>query len=403
LKKVLISLLIVVVAAAIWFNKRRSDIPQVPFAKVIRQIISNTLTTNGRVEPIESVDVRVDVRAIVKSLPVHQGDKVKKGQLLAQLSQPGVAEELAAAEARVAQARAELEGLRAGGRGQDLADIEGSVNRLRVQREAAQKNLDALNRLLQANAATRFEVDQAAQTVRDLDSQIEGLRQRRSALVGKTDIAASEARLREAEANAQLARTHAAENAVYSPMTGVLYSLQARVGAYLQAGDLIGTVGVLNPVRIRVYVDEPDLGRVSSGEPVRITWDAVPGKEWNGTVEKRPSEVIALGTRQVGEVLCTVPNPDRELVPGTNVNAFILTQVIPNALTIPKSAVRRDNGVGVYVLNQGTNTVRWQPVKTGASDALRVEIVSGLSESDVVALPSDAQLRNGLQVKPEIQ
>ena len=118
----------------------------------------------------------------------------------------------------------------------------------------------------------------------------------------------------------------------------------------ISAEASIASIGKLNPGRVRVYVDEPELGRVSPGETVRITWDALPGKEWMGVVEKRPTEVIALGTRQVGEVLCTVDNPMRELVPGNNVNAFILTQVVNNALTIPKAAVRRDGGIGVFIL-----------------------------------------------------
>jgi HlyD family secretion protein len=178
--------------------------------------------------------------------------------------------------------------------------------------------------------------------------------------------------------------------------------LPAPEGAYLNAGDPVGSVGKLDPVRVRVYVDEPELGRVAPGEAVRITWDALPGKEWTGTVEKRPSEVVALGTRQVGEVLCTINNPNRELVPGTNVNAFILTQVVANALTIPKTAVRRENGIGVYVLEKD-NTVKWQSVKTGVSDALRVEVVSGLHDGDAVAQPSDRPLKDGMKVVPEIQ
>jgi HlyD family secretion protein len=139
------------------------------------------------------------------------------------------------------------------------------------------------------------------------------------------------------------------------------------------------------------------LGRVSPGESVRITWDALPGKEWKGTVEKRPSEVISLGTRQVGEVLCTIDNAARELVPGTNINAFILTQVVNNALTIPKEAVRRDSGIGVFVL-QPDSTVKWQQIRTGASDALRVEVVSGLKDGDQVAEPTDVTLKSGMKV-----
>ena len=403
MKKALLVLVIVAAAvAAVWAYRQQSDAPQVPFAKVTRQTISNTLSTNGKVEPIEYVDVRVDTSALLKRVLVRQGETVRQGQLLAELSQPGVAEELASAEARTAQARAELATLQAGGRGSEIAEIEGSASRLRAQRDAAQRNLESLERLVQANAATKFEADQARQTVRDLEAQIQSLGTRRTALVGKGDLAAAQARVQEAEASIRLAKVHSAQNAIYAPMSGTVYDLPARAGAYLNAGDAICSIGKLEPVRVRVYVDEPELGRVAAEEPVRITWDALPGKEWTGTVARRPSEVVALGTRQVGEVLCTVENPGHDLVPGTNVNAFILTQVVQNALTIPKAAVRRESGVGVYVLDKGSNTVRWQIVKTGASDALRVEIVSGLGDNDLVAQPTDQPLKSGQKVNPVI-
>jgi multidrug efflux pump subunit AcrA (membrane-fusion protein) len=116
-------------------------------------------------------------------------------------------------------------------------------------------------------------------------------------------------------------------------------------------------------------------------------------------VASRPSEIIALGSRQVGEVLCTIDNPGRELAPGTNVNAFILTQVVDGALTIPKAAVRRDNGVGVFVL-QADGSVRWQAVTTGISDALRVEIMTGLKDGDAVVQSTDVALKSGDLVTP---
>jgi HlyD family secretion protein len=404
LKRVLIALVLVAVAAvAFWAFRRQSDAPSVPFAKAVREKISNTLSTNGKVEPVDYVDVRVDTSGLLQRLLVHQGDSVRAGQLLAELSQPGVAEELATAEARAAQSRAELGTLRAGGRSAELAELDGSTARLKSQKDAAQRNLASLERLVQANAATKYEADQARQVVADLDAQLNSLGQRKFSLVGKGDLAAAEARVREAETAIQLARVHTRQNSVVAPMAGIVYSLPARPGMYMNAGDAVASVGKLDPVRVRVYVDEPELGRVAAGQPVRITWDALPGKEWNGTVAKRPTEVIALGTRQVGEVLCAVENPLRELIPGTNVNAFILTQVVQNALTIPKASVRRDSGVGVYVLENLTNTVRWQMVTTGASDALRVEIISGLKEGDLVAQSTDVPLKGGAKVVAIIQ
>jgi HlyD family secretion protein len=184
-------------------------------------------------------------------------------------------------------------------------------------------------------------------------------------------------------------------------MAGTVYDLPAREGAYLNVGDPVASVGKLDPVRVRVYVDEPELGRIAVGEQVRITWDALPGRQWDGEVDRKPAEVVALGSRQVGEVLCTIGNPGGELTPGTNVNAFILAEVVQDALTIPKTAVRRDNGTGVFVLNGGV--LKWQPVKTGVGDALRIQVVSGLRQGEAVAEPSDLALKDGMAVDPTYQ
>jgi HlyD family secretion protein len=401
LKKLLALIVVIAAALSLWFYLKRSDAPQIPFAKATRQTISNVLSTNGKVEPADYIEVRVESPGLVKRITVHAGDAVRKGQVLAELSEPDLQQELDAAMAREAQARADLQTFQAGGRSADTAELEGSLNRLKSDRDAAQRNLDALQRLLAKQAATPFEVEQARQSVKSLDVQIQSLRQKRAALVGKGDLANAEARVQEAEANVRLTRNRITQDTILAPMSGVVYDLPARAGSYLNAGDPVASIGQLDPVRVRVYVDEPELGRVAAGQSVRITWDAQPGKEWTGTVEKRPTEVIALGTRQVGEVLCTVQNPMRELAPGTNVNAFILTQVVPNALTVPKAAVRREGAIGVFVL-QKDNTVKWQPIVTGASDALRVEVVKGLADGDEVAQPSDQTLKNGAKVTPAI-
>jgi HlyD family secretion protein len=399
LKKAVVAVLVFAAALAAWVLTRKPEAAPVSFYQATRETISNVLSTNGKVEPREYVEVHAETTGLVKRLLVQNGDTVRKDQILAELSEPGIEQELDAATAREAQARAELQTLQAGGRPIDTADIEANLTRLRTQREAAQRNLESLERLRQKQAATAYDVDQARQAVKNLDVQIQSLGERRSALVAKGDVAAAQARVGEAEANVQLSKTRAAEDVIRAPMAGTIYDLPVRADSYLNPGDAVASIGQLDPVRVRVYVDEPDLGRVAPGENVRITWDALPGKEWTGTVEKRPTEIVALGSRQVGEVLCTIANPGRELVPGTNVNAFILTQVVKNALTIPKEAVRRENGVGVYLL-QPNQSVKWQPVTTGASSSLRVEILSGLKDGDRVAGPSEQPLKDGQKVNP---
>jgi HlyD family secretion protein len=403
LKKIILPiLLLLALAGAWWIYQIKSQPPSVPFAKAVRQKISNNLSTNGKVEPEDYTEVHADVQGIIRRLTIHQGDTVTQGQVIAEISQPGVEEELQSAEARAAQARADLSTLTAGGRSADLAEIDGNVAVLRQQRAEAQAAVDSLDRLVKKQAATAYELKQAQNAVADLDARIQATEKRRPLLVNKGDIDSAQARIREAEAAIALAKTHIGQNTIAAPMSGLVYDLPARAGTYLHPGDLLGSIGKVDPVRVRLYVDEPELGRVAIGQPVRITWDAKPGQEWTGTVQKLPTQIIALGARQVGEVLCTINNKGHDLIPGTNVNAFILTQVVDSALTIPKTAVRRERGAGVYVLEKD-DSVKWINITTGASDALRVEVTGGLSEGDSVMLPSDLTIHDGDKVARKIE
>ena len=112
-----------------------------------------------------------------------------------------------------------------------------------------------------------------------------------------------------------------------------------------------------------------------------------------------PTQIVALGTRQVGEVLCLIDNRQGQLLPGTNVNVEILAKVVNDALTLPKEAIQHQNGeTGVFVLNG--QSVEWKQVTLGVANSTRTQ-VEGLRENDAVALPSDKPLKNGMPVNPQ--
>ena len=200
---------------------KRSDVPQVPFAKTTRETISNVLSTNGKVEPAEYIEVRVETPGLVKRVLVHAGDSVRKDQMLAELSEPGLQQELDAATARRGSgARRTCKHCRPAEKAPTRRNSKVLLNRLKADRDAAQRNLEALQRLLAKQAATAFEVEQARQSVESLDVQIQSLQQRRAALVGKGDIASAEARVQEAEANVALARGRMRQDIIRAPMGG---------------------------------------------------------------------------------------------------------------------------------------------------------------------------------------
>ncbi|HUO27859.1 MAG TPA: efflux RND transporter periplasmic adaptor subunit [Bryobacteraceae bacterium] len=384
-----------------WLVYHRSNQePQVPVAKVIRETLVSTLPTNGKIEPIEWQAVRVEKAGLIVKVPVQEGQMVSVGAPLAILSDTGLQADLDAAQARVAQARADLGVIDQGGKQLELTTIESDLARQRAQQAHDQKELASLERLAAKQAAAPVEVDEMKTKVQASQMAIDALEKRRAALVTASDKTVALARLRDAEAAVELARSRIAETIIRAPIPGVVYSLAARPGAYLSAGDLVANVGQVDRVRVRVYVDEPELGQIREGEPVTINWDALPGRSWEGTVERTPANIVPLGSRQVGEVLCTIENPGRVLLPGTNVDVHIRTDKVPNAFTIPKECLRRDaNGVGVFVLRGGR--LAWQAVSTGASSVTRVQIRQGLAEGDEVVLPTDLILHPGEAVVPK--
>ncbi len=382
-----------------WVVARGTRPAEVPFTRAIRETIVSTLNTNGKVEPIEWAAAHAEIGGPIAQVHVERGQTVRKGQLLVTISLPQVHADIASAQARIEGARAELERLNQGGRATDRAEIESGITRAKSELANAQKEYATLQRLVAKNAATKADLEIARQAVEKAQQQIQSLEGRRSALVSDPDKAAAEARLQEALSGANAATQRLAMGEVHSPVSGILYRLDVKAGGYLNPGDLIAEIGRLNQLRVRVYVDEPDLGRVERGMPVTITWDAMPNRQWKGFVEKVPLQVVPLGTRQVGEVICTIDNPDLTLIPGTNVNAEIRSKAAENAITVPKEVIRRQGSqLGVFSLDG--EKLAWRPVRSGISSVTRVQIVEGLKEGDPVALPVEKTLKAGEEVRP---
>ena len=395
----LLWLLIPVLVLLGWLVARSSTPPEVPFTKATRETLVSTLNTNGKVEPVESAAVRAEGSGVIESIHVERGQAVVQGQLLVTLNSRQAQTELSSAQSKIAQATAELETVSSGGRAAEQAEIESGLARAHADLANARREQETLQRLVEKKAATQAELTAARQAMQRAELQIQALELKRKSLVTDPDRKAANARLQEAQNGASVAMQRIAMAQVRSPMAGIVYSLEVKAGAYVNPGDLIAQVGRLSQLRVIVYVDEPELGRVQKGMPVTITWDALPGRQWKGKVEKAPLQVVALGTRQVGEVICTIENPDLGLIPGTNINAEIRSAVVENAVTLPKEALRRQ-GSETGVLKLEDNRVVWRKVRIGVSSVTRVQILEGVSEGDAAALPVDRQLRTGEEVTP---
>ena len=395
----LVLLLIVAGAlATMWMLASwKNQPPDVQFVKAARGTISSAVPTNGKVEPIEWATARAERAGAVQKILIQRGQQVARDAPLVELDASDAQADRATAQARIAQIRADLEVIDRGGRATDLAEITSGLERAHLDLDTAQKDYEKLARLEKKQAAAPVEVSAARTRVEHAQLQIRSFEQKRGALVAPSDRTAAQARLHDAEAAAALADQRIRQSVVRAPIEGTVYQFDLKPAAYLNPGDVVASIGLLNRVRVNVYVDEPDVGSVAKGMPVVITWDAMRGRQWKGEVDKTATQIVALGTRQVGEVVCVIQNPDRDLLPGTNVNVEILSRVVENALTIPKEALRHERGeTGVFVL--AGDRIVWKKVTTGIGNTTRTQ-VEGLNDGDAVALPSDKPLRDGMPVR----
>jgi len=402
MKKFAILLIVPAMLLLWWAASKRDSAQTVRFAKVTRQIIQSTIPTNGKVEPVEWATARAVSSGVVDTILIQRAQEVAAGQTLVTMNRVEAQAALDSANARSQQFKAELSVQAAGGRSADLAEVENNLSAAKLQQDIARRNVDSLSRLVASQAATKFELATAEDTLAKAKIQVETYEARRRTLVSSADRAITEAKLRDAEAAGDLARHRLALDSIKAPISGTVYQFDLKPGAYLSPGDLVATIGQLNQVRVRVYVDEPELGRVEMADPVVITWEGRPDQRWQGKVDHLPSQIVPLGTRQIGEVLCLIDNPDHDLLPGTNINAEIISKVVKDALSIPKQALRYESrGKGVYKLVG--DQLAWQEVKVGVSDVNEIQILSGLKAGDEVALPGDADLREGRRVKAILQ
>ncbi|MGD0164081.1 MAG: efflux RND transporter periplasmic adaptor subunit, partial [Candidatus Sulfotelmatobacter sp.] len=354
---------------------------------VERGPIRSLISTNGKVEPIQNFEAHSPVPTTVKRLFVKEGDHVRQGQLLLQLEDADLRSQAARAQAQMKSAQADQSDLDTGGTREELLTLDSQLAKARNARDAAQRNLDALRRLQQQGAASAGEVKQAEDALQRAQADATLLEQKKKDRYSQPEVAKVQAQGAEARAAYDAAEDALRKSSVRAPFDGIVYALPVKQGAYVQTGDLLLQEGVLSHMLVRTFVDEPDIGRLAPGQKIEVTWDALPGRIWNGTVSTIPSTVKLRGARNVGEVTCTIDNKDLRLLPNVNVGVTVITAEHSSALTLLREAVRMDD-TKPYVFQIVDGELKRREVEVSLQNLTQVEITSGLSEHSVVVLSS---------------
>jgi HlyD family secretion protein len=369
-------------------------------APVSYQDLKQLVPTNGTVMPTNEFQARAFWPGIIDKVYVELGDKVKPGQMLVSMKDPFANSRMTAANAALQGWQLSVENIRNGGSKGDRIDLHGNLAHAQLTQADAAKSLAALKQLQKRGAASAAEVDAAGQKLQAANATLQTLKEKGTEPYSASDLRNATAHLADAQANVDSARIQFKNANISSPMAGTVYSIKVVAYDWVPVGADLVRVANLNDVEIRAYFDEPEIGKLVAGQPVKIVWDGRPDRTWHGHIKQAPIAAMALGPRSVGECIIGVDDAKEDLLPNTNVMVTVTIQQHLHVLTVPRGALHTD-GPENYVYRVVDGRLRRTPVDTSIVNLDRAEITRGLAENDLVALNTadNRELRDGLPIR----
>ena len=356
-------------------------------AKVERGDLAKSVVATGKVEPITKVEIKSKASGIVKKLYVDAGDRVKKGQLLAELDKEEIA-------ARVAQAKAQAEASEASLKGTE-ADLE------RAKVDAEGPDVPMLKRAYDRAQGMAKEGVVSASALDDAQKNYELALNKQN--VAKAQLQVLRAKI--GQAQAQVAQDHAnlkqleeqlSYTNIISPIDGIILSRDVEVGDAVSSilvlgstATLIMTEGDTSEVYVKGKVDESDIGKVYMGQPARIKVESFKDKSFNGKVTKISPMGVEKDNVTTFEVRVSINNPGGELKAAMTANAEIILEEHKNVLQVAEGAILydKDKKASVEIPDEkAKDGKRKIALNIGISNGAKTEVLSGLKEGDQVVL-----------------
>jgi HlyD family secretion protein len=313
----------------------------VTLAPVVRADLLVRVLCDGRLEPPEGGEIRVAEGGTVAAIAVHEGDRVRRGQLLLRIADPDL-------DGRARDARAEVRQLQS-----DAAAIASELDR--DQREAAWRGqvVAGDRRLVAQGAIPRATLDadelawqQALDRAREAAARRDGLRHLAGHDAGagapESGRPAAGSRVALAQATAAALERRLQALTVRAPLDGMVYGLPRAAGETVQPGQLVASVTDPDHPHVRCRVDQPDLPRVAPNQRLIVTFNGLPDRQWDGTVQRVGTGLREAGGREVGEIVGELSDPVHTLPANAAVDVQVVVAQKRGVLTVPRAALRRD-------------------------------------------------------------
>jgi HlyD family secretion protein len=363
------------------------EIDQSKLAAVERGDLARVVVATGKIQPLSKVEVKSKASGIVKKLYVDYGDRVKQGQILADLDKVQLEASVRASQANYQAAQAARDSANAQLE-RNKVDAEGpDVPFLKLNMERAEQMFKdgVMSKSLVEDAEKNYQLA--------LNKQVSA---QRNLVVSRAEIAKTEAQVAQAKAALENAEEDLRNSTLISPIDGLVLSRDVNVGDAVSSilvlgsqATLIMTLGDISEVYVQGKVDEADIGKVYLNQPARIVVESFKDKKFTGKVTK----ISPLGKEKDNvttfEVRVSISNPTLELKANMSANAEILLEEKKNVLMVPESSLiyDKDRNASVELPEpRAENGRKKVPVKLGISNGVKTEITSGLNEKQQVIL-----------------
>jgi HlyD family secretion protein len=384
---VIVVVLVLIVGVAVAFSHGSTKIDPSKLAKVERGDLAKSVVATGKVEPITKVEVKSKASGIVKKLYVDYGDRVKKGQLLAQLDKEEISAQVDQAKAAMLAAQANLKGAQAD---YERAKVDAEGPDVPLLQRAYERNLE----MQKSGVVSQSALDDAEKDYKMAVNKQNVARAQVTVLQAK--IAQSQAQVAQDEATLKQLEDQLSYTDIVSPIDGLVLSRDVEVGDAVSSilvlgssATLVMTIGDTSQVYVKGKVDESDIGRVYLGQPARIKVESFKDKTFKGVVTKISPMGVEKDNVTTFEVRVSIDNPGGELKAEMTANAEIILDEHHGVLQIPEGAIiyDKDRKASVQVPDpKGKDGERKVAINIGISNGAKTEVLNGLKEGDQVIL-----------------
>ena len=384
---VIVVVVVLVAVGVLMATSGGTKIDPTKVATVERGDLAKSVVATGKVEPITKVEIKSKASGIVKKLYVEYGDRVKAGQVLAELDKDEI-------EAQVRSQKAQLESAESNLHAAD-ADYERSkVDALGVDVPTLKRAYDRAKSMAKDGVVSQSALDDA-QRAYEMAVNKQSVAQAQ-VTVNKAKVAQAHADVQKAQATLSQLEEQLSYTTIVSPIDGIVLSRDVEVGDAVSSilvlgssATLVMTLGDTSQVYVKGKVDESDIAKVYLGEPARIKVESFKDKTFDGKVTKISPMGVEKDNVTTFEVRVSINNPGGELKAAMTANAEIILDEHKNVLQIPEGAIiyDRDKKASVEMPDpKAKDGKKKVPVEIGISNGAKTEVLKGLKEKDQVIL-----------------